>query len=96
MDYLIQAYELAALLQYQPAPIYVDNQGAIALMKIPTNHTRARHIDTVHHFMRERVSRGELAVEYCPTKTMLADAMTKALPRSRHNECCTEMRVTSC
>jgi hypothetical protein len=70
----------------QAVELRCDNQGAIALMRNPTNHQRAKHIDVCHHFVRERVARGEIKVEYCPSKDMLADMFTKALPKPQHEE----------
>ena len=37
--------------------IFADNQGCIALTR---NHSRAKHIDIRHHFIRERVGMGEI------------------------------------
>jgi hypothetical protein len=71
--------------------ILVDNQSALALMRNPCNHARAKHIDVGHHFIRERIMRGEVAVQYCPTDQMLADGMTKALGQSKHEEMCKQL-----
>ncbi len=51
--------------------IQCDNQGAISLMKNPTNHARTKHIDVQHHFVRERVENGEVTFEYCSTEDIL-------------------------
>jgi hypothetical protein len=61
--------------------IRCDNQGAISLTKNPTQHARTKHIDVQHHFVRERVENGEVTFEYCSTEEMVADVLTKALPK---------------
>ena len=64
--------------------ILCDNQGAIALAKNPVHHARTKHIEVQHHFVREKVDKGMITLEYCRTEDMLADVMTKALARDRH------------
>ena len=64
--------------------IMCDNQGCIALAKNPTNHSRTKHIDIQHHFIRERLESGEICLRYCPTQDMVADVLTKALAKERH------------
>ena len=64
-----------------PIVIFEDNQGAIELAKNPKYHNRTKHIDICHHFIRERVMSNEIKVMYCNTKCMIADIMTKALPK---------------
>lgn len=61
--------------------IYADNQGAIALAKNPTDHSRTKHIEIQQHFVREKVAEGEIELEYVRTEDMVADGLTKALPR---------------
>jgi hypothetical protein len=64
--------------------IMCDNQGAIALVKNPVYHARTKHIEVHHYFVREKVARGAIILEYCPTEDMLADVLTKELARDRH------------
>ena len=66
--------------------IMCDNQGCIALAKNPTNHSRTKHIDIQHHFIRERLESGEICLRYCPTQEMVADVLTKALAKERHQK----------
>lgn len=61
-----------------------DNQCSMALAKNPTNHDRSKHIDVQHHFIREKIENKIVELEYCPTQYMVADILTKALARDRH------------
>ena len=59
--------------------LFQDNESAI---KMETNGRdsctgRARHINIRHFFVNDRIDEGELTVEYCSTKLMIADYMTK-------------------
>ena len=47
--------------------IYCDNQGAMTLAKNPQFHARTKHIDIQHHYVREQVTAGNVALEYIPT-----------------------------
>jgi hypothetical protein len=57
-----------------------DSTGGIALTKNPEGQSRTKHIQVQHHFVRELVDEGELLLEWVPTRDMLADGLTKALP----------------
>jgi hypothetical protein len=63
--------------------IFADNQGCIALAHNPEYHARTKHVDIQHHFVREKVEGGEVSLEYTPTGVMVADCLTKALPKEK-------------
>jgi hypothetical protein len=60
--------------------IFGGNQSALALIKNPVHHLGTKHIDIIHYAVRQRVVRGKVMFEYCPTQDMLADVLTKGLP----------------
>ena len=66
-----------------PTTVMEDNQGAIAISKNPVTHSRTKHIDICFHYVREAIKEDELTIHYCPTEKMLADILTKPLPRER-------------
>ena len=75
--------------------IYEDNQGAIALSKNPKNHPRTEHIDVKYRYIREAVENGYLSLSYCPTAEMVADVMTKGLPKDSFQKFRTSMGVVN-
>jgi hypothetical protein len=68
--------------------IFIDNQSTIKILRNPIMTGRAKHIDVMHHFARERVLRKEVTVTYISTTEMLADVFTKVLPIAKHQACC--------
>jgi len=63
-----------------PASVFQDNQSTIAMVRAgkPTS-DRTRHVNIRFFFVADREKAGEIAIEYLPTKEMLADALTKPL-----------------
>jgi len=43
---------------------------------------RTKHINVRYFFITDRISKGEVRVEWCPTNDMVADFMTKPLQGS--------------
>ena len=70
-----------------PTTLYGDNQGANALARNPEYHGRTKHIHGRQRFITEMVEQGIIKVLYIPTCNMVADALTKALPRDRYWRC---------
>ena len=73
--------------------IFCDNHGALKLAENPVFHKRSKHIDIRYHFVREVLKAGELKLNHVPTENMLADLMTKALPRPKHLTCVNGLKL---
>nr|GEW64433.1 hypothetical protein [Tanacetum cinerariifolium] len=68
---------------FNKIPLYCDNRRAIALCCNNVQHSRSKHIDIRHHFIREQVERGVVELYFVRTDYQLADIFTKALPQQR-------------
>ena len=66
-----------------PIIVYEDNQSTIKMAENPTLHQRSKHIDIRHHFIRDLVKSKTIDIKYCETDLMLADILTKALPKPK-------------
>ena len=64
-------------------PIMCDNTSAICLTKNPVQHSRTKHIEIRHHFIRDHVQKGDVVLEYIATEKQLADIFTKPLMEDR-------------
>ncbi|GJR05035.1 hypothetical protein Tco_0528019 [Tanacetum coccineum] len=62
-------------------PIMCDNKGAIDLSKNPVQHSRTKHIEIRHHFLRDNVQKGHISIEKVPSVDNIADILTKPLKR---------------
>jgi len=60
-------------------PNYCDNTAAICLLKNPILHSRAKHIEIKHHFIRHYVQKGILDIQFIDTDHQWADIFTKPL-----------------
>lgn len=70
-----------------PIPTMVisgNNQGSLALANNSVFHARSEHIDIQHPFIRTTLKSGEITLNYIPTSYMVADIMTKPLPKGKN------------
>jgi hypothetical protein len=70
-------------LMFSNVPILCDNTSAICLTKNPVHHSRSKHIDIRHHFIRDHVQNGDVFIEHIDTERQLADIFTKPLCEER-------------
>ncbi|GKD04790.1 hypothetical protein Tco_1179764 [Tanacetum coccineum] len=78
-DKLLSDYGFA----YNHVPLYYDNKSAIALCGNNVQHSRSKHIDIRHYFIREQVENGVVDLYFVRIEYQLADIFTNALPRER-------------
>jgi hypothetical protein len=45
-----------------------------------------KHIDILYHFVRVLLEKELIRLKYCPTEDMVADILTKGLPRDAHEK----------
>ncbi|KAK1696352.1 hypothetical protein QYE76_013049 [Lolium multiflorum] len=69
-----------------PLVIYCDNMGAIANAQEPRSHKRLKHIKLRYHSIREYIEDGEVKICKVHTDLNVADPLTKALPRAKHDQ----------
>ncbi|XP_073271383.1 uncharacterized protein [Primulina huaijiensis] len=79
MNQMIEDYGLKS----EPLVMYCDNSSAINISKNPVQHSRTKHIDIRHHFIRDLVEKGLIRMEFVDTNNQLADIFTKALDFER-------------
>ena len=69
--------------EFSKIPLLCDNESAIKLTNNPVQHSRTKHIDIRHHFLRDHEAKGDIALQHVSTDGQLADIFTKPLDESR-------------
>ena len=59
--------------------LFCDNKSAISMSKNSVFHSRTKHINLKHHYIREAVEDEEVQIKHVKTEDQLADIFTKAL-----------------
>jgi hypothetical protein len=73
--------------------VYCDNISATYLSTNPVQHQRTKHVEIDLHFVRDRVSLGEVRVLHVPTSSQYADIFTKGLPTTVFEEFRTSLNI---
>ena len=60
-------------------PLLCDNESYIKIAHNPVQHSRTKHIEVCHHFIRDHVTKGDIDLKHVHTDKQLADIFTKTL-----------------
>ena len=69
---------------FNPIPLYTDNQSFIALSTNDVSSKRTKHIDTHYHYTKDQIAAGTIKLLYIPTLQNPADIFTKPLSPNKH------------
>jgi hypothetical protein len=76
--------------------LYCDNLSAINISKNPIQHSRTKHIDIRHHFIRDLVEEKVVNLEHVETEKQIADIFTKALDASKFEKLRGDLGICVC
>ncbi|GJU21643.1 putative ribonuclease H-like domain-containing protein [Tanacetum coccineum] len=65
--------------------IHIDNENTICIVKNPVYHSKTKHIEIRHHFIRDSYEKKLIWVEKIHTDFNVADLLTKAFDGPRFN-----------
>ncbi|XP_072146358.1 secreted RxLR effector protein 161-like [Setaria viridis] len=68
---------------FSKIPFLCDKESTIKLANNPVNHSRTKHIDIRHHFLRDHEAKGDITLSHVSTGMQLADFFTKLLDEQR-------------
>ncbi|GJZ81219.1 putative ribonuclease H-like domain-containing protein [Tanacetum coccineum] len=75
--------------------IYIDNESTICIVKNPVFHSKTKHIEIRHHFIRDSYEKKLIQVIKIHTDHNVADLLTKAFDVSRKAKRTTEISQSS-
>ncbi|GJS74246.1 putative ribonuclease H-like domain-containing protein [Tanacetum coccineum] len=70
---------------FMQTKIHVDNESAICVVKNPVYHSKTKHIEIRHHFIRDSYEKRLIEMVKIHTDNNVADLLTKAFDVSRFN-----------
>jgi hypothetical protein len=79
-------YMKQTLLDYgvvlEKVPLLCDNESAVKIANNLVQHSRTKHINIRHHFLRDHVAKGDIILEGVRSEDQLVDIFTKPLDKT--------------
>jgi len=76
---VVKASTLGLWVKLVKVPLYCDNTSAINQTKNPIQHSKTKHIEIGHHFIRDHVLKGDCEINFVKTKNQLTNLFPKPL-----------------
>ena len=80
-------------IKFKQVPLLCDNESAVKLTNNPVQHSRTKHIDVRHHFIRDHQQKGGICIASVGTDDQLADIFTKPLDEKRFCKLSNELNI---
>jgi hypothetical protein len=74
-------------------PLLCDNESVIKIAYNPYEHSRIKHIDIWHYFLRDHVIKEDIIISHVGTNDQLANIFTKPLDEKRFRELRSELNI---
>ena len=68
---------------FKQVPLYCDNESAIKIANNPVQHSKTKHIQIHHHFLRGHVMKEDIGIIHVNTEEKLVDIFTNPLDEKR-------------
>jgi hypothetical protein len=74
-------------------PLLCDNESSIKIAYNHCEHSKTKHIDIWHHFLRDHAIKGDIVISHVETNDQLADIFTKSLDEKQFCELRSELNI---
>jgi hypothetical protein len=74
-------------------PLLYDNESDVKIANNPVQHSRTKHIDIRHHFLRDHVAKNDISLEGVRSEDQLADIFIKPLDKATFCRLRSELNV---
>ena len=64
-------------------PLFCDHESTIKIANNPVQHSKTKHIEIRHHFLRDHVMKEDIDIIHVSTEEQLANIFTKPLDKKR-------------
>jgi hypothetical protein len=80
-------------IKFKQVLLLCDNESPVKLTNNSAQHSRTKHIDVRHHFIRDHQQKGDICIESVGTDDQLADIFTKPLDEKRFYNLKNELNI---
>ena len=81
------------VVKFEEILLLCDNESAVKSASNPVQHSRTKHIDIRHHFLRDHMNKGDIKLDGIGTDDQLAYIFTKPLDENRFCKLRNELNV---